>query len=59
MLYKYLENYLLKRFIRVSSSLVASSIIFVKKLGGGLRFYVDYYALNAITIKNYYLILLI
>ena len=59
MLRKYLEDYLLKGFIRASFSLVAFSVIFVKKPSGGLRFCVNYCALNAATIKNYYLILLI
>ena len=41
-----------KGFIRVSSLPIAVLVIFVKKPGGGLRFYVDYWALNAIIIKN-------
>ena len=49
---KYLEDNLSKGFIRASSSPAASPVIFVKKPGGGLRFCVDYRALNAITIKN-------
>jgi len=56
---KYLNKYLSKGFIRVSSSPIATPIIFVKKPGGGLRFYIDYQALNAITIKNRYPLLLI
>jgi hypothetical protein len=36
-----------KNFIRVSSLSVAASVLFVKKPGGGLRFYIDYRALNA------------
>ena len=51
---KYLEEYLSKGFIRVSLLLIAIPIIFVKKPSGGLRFYIDYRALNAITIKNRY-----
>ncbi len=35
---------------------MVSPILLVKKLGGGLRFYINYRALNAITIKNRYLI---
>jgi len=34
-------------------------VLFIKKLGGRLRFYVDYRGLNAITIKNRYLLPLI
>ena len=51
---KYVNDHLAKRFIRSSKSPVASPAILVKKPGGGLRFYVDYRALNAITIKNRY-----
>jgi len=49
---KYLEDNLTKGFIRASSSPAASPVIFVRKPGGGLRFCVDYRALNAITVKN-------
>jgi hypothetical protein len=38
---------------------MASPILFVKKPGGGLYFCVDYRALNAITVKDQYLLLLI
>jgi hypothetical protein len=48
-----------KGFIRASSSPVAAPVIFIKKPGGNLRFYIDYRALNAITIKNQYPLLLI
>ena len=41
-----------KGFIRASSSPIAAPVIFVKKPSGSLRFYIDYQALNAITIKN-------
>jgi hypothetical protein len=37
----------------------AALVIFAKKPGGGLRFCVDYQALNAITQKDQYLLLLI
>ena len=47
-------EYLDKNFIRASSSLAAAPILFVKKPGGGLRFCVDYRALNAITWKDWY-----
>ena len=43
-----------KGWIRASSSPAASPILFVKKPGGGLRFCVDYRALNAITKKDRY-----
>jgi len=54
-----LDEHLSKEFIRVSSLPIAAPIIFIKKPSGGLRFYIDYQALNAITIKNWYLLLLI
>jgi hypothetical protein len=53
---KYLNDNLEKGFIRASSSPVASPVIFVKKPGGGLQFCVNYCGLNALTIKNRYLI---
>ena len=46
---KTLSELLSKGFIRVSSSPAAAPILFVQKPGGGLRFCVDYRALNAIT----------
>ena len=51
---KYLEDNLCKRFIRASTSLAASPVLFAKKPGGGLHFCIDYQKLNAITIKNRY-----
>jgi hypothetical protein len=51
---KYLDDNLKKGFIRASSSPDASPVLFVKKPGGGLRFCVDYRALNAITVKDRY-----
>ena len=51
---KWLETNLKKGFIRASSSPASSPVLFAKKPGGGLRFCVDYRALNAITIKNRY-----
>lgn len=43
-----------KNFIRTSQSPAASPVLFVRKPGGGLRFCVDYRALNAITRKDRY-----
>ena len=51
---RYLEDNLSKGFIRTSRSQAASPILFIKKPRGGLRFYIDYRGLNAITIKNRY-----
>ena len=41
-------------YIRVSNSLAAASVIFVKKPGGGLRFCIDYRRLNEISRKDSY-----
>lgn len=51
---EYLEEHLGKGFIRSSRSPAASPVLFVRKPGGGLRFCVDYRALNALTVKNRY-----
>ena len=56
---KTLTEYLDKSFIRVSNSPAAAPVFFVKKLGGGLRFCVDYRSLNRITKKDRYLLPLI
>jgi len=56
---QYLDEHLAKNFIRSSRSPFASPVLFVKKPGGGLRFCVDYRALNEITIRNRYPIPLI
>ena len=51
---KYLEENLSKGFIRASSSPAAAPVLFVRKPQGGLRFCVDYRALNEMTVKNRY-----
>jgi hypothetical protein len=51
---KTLTELLDKGFIRVSSSPAAAPVLFVRKPGGGLRFCVDYRALNSITRKDRY-----
>ena len=58
-LQKYLDKHLDKGFIKANSSPIATPVIFVKKPGGGLHFYIDYWALNTVTVKNWYPILLI
>ena len=56
---KYIQEYLRKSFIQPSSSTTAVSVLLVKKSGGEVHFYVDYHALNAVIIKNWYPISLI
>jgi hypothetical protein len=51
---KFLDENLTKGFIRTSVLPIVSLVLFAKKLGGGFCFYIDYYALNTIIIKNYY-----
>ena len=51
---KTLTELLDKEFIRVSNSLAAAPVLFVRKPGGGLRFCVDYRGLNKITRKDRY-----
>ena len=51
---RYLEKNLSKGFIRISSSFVASPMLFACKPGGGLWFCINYWQLNTITIKNRY-----
>jgi hypothetical protein len=51
---KTLTDLLDKEFIRISNSLVAAPVLFVRKPGGGLRFCYDYRALNKLTRKDRY-----
>ena len=51
-LFKQLEDYMSKGFIRPSTSYCASPVLFVKKKDGTLCLCVDYRALNKITIKK-------
>jgi hypothetical protein len=53
-LWKTLIELLDKNFIRASSSPTSALVLFVKKLGGGLRFCINYRGLNAITRKDRY-----
>ena len=56
---QYLDENLSKGFIWVSHSDAAVSVLFMKKSEGGLCFCVDYWGLNVITVKNWYLLPLI
>ena len=51
---KTLIGLLNKQFIRVSNSLATALIFFIQKLGGGLQFCIDYWALNRILRKDRY-----
>ena len=59
MLKKYLNDNLIKGFIRLSKFLVVSLVLFARKLDDDLRLCVDYRALNVIIIKNRYSLSLI
>ena len=50
----YIEKMVDKGFIQASSLPAASPVLFAKKPSRGLHFCVDYWALNAITVKNQY-----
>ena len=56
---KYINKHLNKGFICFSISLIATPILFAKKLERGIQFYINYRGLNTIIIKNRYPILLI
>ena len=49
---KYINKYFNKGFICPSIFLIAAPILLAKKLGGGIRFYINYRGLNTIIIKN-------
>src|ERR1700748_3553451 len=51
---KTLTKYLDKEFIRASNSPAAAPVLFVRKPKKGLRFCVDYRALNKLTRKDRY-----
>ena len=56
---KTLTELLDKKFIHISNSPAAVLVLFAKKPGGELHFCINYHALNQITRKNYYFLLLI
>ena len=55
----YLDENLSKEFIWVSHFNAAASVLFIKKSEEDLCFCVDYWGLNIITVKNWYLLSLI
>jgi hypothetical protein len=56
---EYINENLKKGYIRPSILLTRYPVLFVPKLNGKLRMCVDYRQLNAITIKNRYILSLI
>jgi len=55
----FLEENLHTRRIRPSKSPMAAPVFFIKKKDGSLQLVQDYHALNSMTVKNKYLLLLI
>ena len=51
---RYLDSHLAKGFIQASLVSYSSPVLFAQKLGGGIRFCVDYRRLNAIIKKDHY-----
>ena len=49
---KYIDKYLDKGFISFSLLPIAAPVLLIKKLGGGIWFYINYRGLNVIIIKN-------
>ena len=58
-LWEYLNSILEKGWIRPSKSLIGILILFTLKSNGTIKLYIDYYSLNKIIIKNYYLLPLV
>jgi hypothetical protein len=58
-LQKQLDKNLVQEFIEPSTSPAAAPVIFTAKKSSKLKMCMDYRRLNAITIKNHYLLLLI
>ena len=58
-LQEYLNSLLKKGWIQPSKLLISILILFVPKQDKTIRLYIDYYSLNKVTIKNYYLLLLV
>ena len=52
MVKEYVKDMLGKEYIRPSTSPYAVSVLIIKKPDGRLRIYIDYRALNILTIKN-------
>ena len=57
--YYYIKNYLQYSFIKSSTISQVVPIIFIPKVNNSLYLYINYQKLNAIIVKNYYLLPLI
>ena len=55
----YIKNNLANGFIRSSNFLVGGLIFFDKNLNRSLQLYIDYWNLNNLIIKNWYLLSLV
>ena len=56
---EHLDKQLERGWIRRSTSPAGAPILFAKKKDGSMRLYINYYSLNAITVKNCHLLPLI
>ena len=55
----YLDNALENRYIQYSILFIKAPIFFILKKNNGLYFYINYYGLNKVIIKNCYFLFLI
>ena len=58
-LQEYLNSLLKKGWIQPSKLLISTPILFILKQDRTIRLYIDYYSFDKVTIKNYYLLLLV
>jgi hypothetical protein len=58
-LQKYLEDSQVKSWIQLSISPAEASVLFILKSDRSLHLYIDYWGLNKITKKDWYLLLLV
>ncbi|KAK0736569.1 hypothetical protein B0T21DRAFT_289517, partial [Apiosordaria backusii] len=53
------NNYLIKGFIKLSTFLIITLVLIIKKPNREIYIYIDYYSFNNIIVKNRYLIFFI